>query len=248
MSGHSKWSTIKRKKAKADAERGKIFTRLIKDITLAAREGGGEEASNPRLRTAVASAKTANMPAANIDRAIKKGTGELPGVIYEEGVLEGYGPGGVALFIEFLTDNRKRTVADVRHHLGKHGGSLAESGAVAWIFEKKGLITLPKNDLEEDELLLIVLDAGAEDLKGEDDAFEITTATADLEKAKAALESNNIAYDSASLTMYPKNTVKVDGKDAEQVLKIMDLLEDHEDVQNVYSNFDMDVSVMEQLG
>ena len=183
MSGHSKWSTIKRKKAKADAERGKIFTRLIKDITLAAREGGGDESSNPRLRTAIVAAKSANMPAANIERAIKKGTGELPGVVYEEGVLEGYGPGGVALFIEFLTDNRKRTVADVRHHLGKHGGSLAESGAVAWIFEKKGLITVPKNDLEEDELLLIALDAGAEDLKDEDDVFEIKTATADLWKS-----------------------------------------------------------------
>ncbi|MCG8605588.1 YebC/PmpR family DNA-binding transcriptional regulator [bacterium] len=248
MSGHSKWSTIKRKKAKADAERGKIFTRLIKDITLAAREGGGDESSNPRLRTAIVAAKSANMPAANIERAIKKGTGELPGVVYEEGVLEGYGPGGVALFIEFLTDNRKRTVADVRHHLGKHGGSLAESGAVAWIFEKKGLITVPKNDLEEDELLLIALDAGAEDLKDEDDVFEIKTATADLEKVKSALESHKIAYDSSSLTMYPKSTVKVEGKDAEQILKIMDILEDHEDVQNVYSNFDMDVSVMEQLG
>ncbi|MFQ5603309.1 MAG: YebC/PmpR family DNA-binding transcriptional regulator [bacterium] len=247
MSGHSKWSTIKRKKAKADAERGKIFTRLIKDLTQTAREGGGDESANPRLRSAILAAKAANMPAANIERAIKKGTGELPGVIYEEGVLEGYGPGGVAIYIEFLTDNRKRTVADVRHHLSKHGGNLAESGAVAWIFEKKGLIIVPKKDIEEDDLLLIAMDAGAEDLKSEDDVFEITTATEDLENVKTALEANEIRYDSASLTMYPKNTVKVEGQDASQLLKIMDILEEHEDVQNVYANFDIDVAVLEQI-
>ncbi len=247
MSGHSKWSTIKRKKAKVDAERGKLFTRLIKDITLAAREGGGDESSNPRLRSAIAAAKAANMPAANIERAIKKGTGELPGVTYEEGILEGYGPGGAALYIEFLTDNRKRTVAEVRHLLSKHGGSLAESGAVAWIFEKKGLITLPKDDLDEDELLMIVVDAGAEDLKSEDDYFEITMATEDLEKVKAALEEHNIRYENATLTMYPKTTVKVEGKESEQLLRLMDALEEHEDVQNVYSNFDIDASVLEQM-
>ena len=247
MSGHSKWSTIKRKKGKADAERGKIFTRLIKDITMAARNGGGDENANPRLRSAVAAAKTANMPAANIDRAIKKGTGELPGVVYEEGTLEGYGPAGVALYIEILTDNRNRTVADVRHSLTKHGGNLAESGAVAWMFEKKGLITVPSEDLDEEEILMVVMDAGAEDLKSEEDFFEITSSAEDLENVKAALESSQIKYDSANLTMYPKNTIKVEGKDAETLLKILEALEDLDDVQNVYSNFDIDMSVLESM-
>ncbi|MCH6558820.1 YebC/PmpR family DNA-binding transcriptional regulator [candidate division KSB1 bacterium] len=247
MSGHSKWSTIKRKKGKADAERGKIFTRLIKDITFAARNGGGDENANPRLRSAVAAAKTANMPAANIDRAIKKGTGELPGVVYEEGVLEGYGPAGVALYIEILTDNRNRTVADVRHSLTKHGGNLAESGAVAWMFEKKGLITVPSEGLDEEEILMVVMDAGAEDLKSEEDFFEITSSAEDLENVKATLESSQIKYDSANLTMYPKNTIKVEGKDAETLLKILEALEDLDDVQNVYSNFDIDMSVLESM-
>ena len=247
MSGHSKWSTIKRKKGKADAERGKIFTRLIKDITLAARNGGGDENANPRLRSAVAAAKTANMPAANIDRAIKKGTGELPGVVYEEGVLEGYGPAGVALYIEILTDNRNRTVADVRHSLTKHAGNLAESGAVAWMFEKKGLITVPSERLDEEEILMVVMDAGAEDLKLDEDFFEITSSAEDLENVRATLESSQIKYDSANLTMYPKNTIKVEGKDAETLLKILDALEDLDDVQNVYSNFDIDMSVLESM-
>ncbi len=247
MSGHSKWSTIKRKKGKADAERGKIFTRLIKDITLAARNGGGDENANPRLRSAVAAAKTANMPAANIDRAIKKGTGELPGVVYEEGTLEGYGPAGVALYIEILTDNRNRTVADVRHNLTKHGGNLAESGAVAWMFEKKGLITVPSEGLDEEEILMVVMDAGAEDLKLDEDFFEITSSAEDLENVRATLESSQIKYDSANLTMYPKNTIKVEGKDAETLLKILDALEDLDDVQNVYSNFDIDMSVLESM-
>ncbi len=247
MSGHSKWSTIKRKKGKADAERGKIFTRLIKDITMAARNGGGDETANPRLRSAVAAAKTANMPSSNIDRAIKKGTGDLPGVVYEEGVLEGYGPAGVALYIEILTDNRNRTVADVRHSLTKHGGNLAESGAVAWMFEKKGLITIPSEGLNEEELLLVVMDAGAEDLKSEEGFFEIVSSTEDLEKVKATLESSGIKYDSANLSMYPKNTIKLEGKNAETLLKILDTLEDLDDVQNVYSNFDIDMSVLESM-
>ncbi|MCH8954462.1 YebC/PmpR family DNA-binding transcriptional regulator [candidate division KSB1 bacterium] len=247
MSGHSKWSTIKRKKGKADAERGKIFTRLIKDITFAARNGGGDENANPRLRSALAAAKTANMPAANIDRAIKKGTGELPGVVYEEGVLEGYGPAGVALYIEILTDNRNRTVADVRHSLTKHAGNLAESGAVAWMFEKKGLITVPSERLDEEEILMVVMDAGAEDLKSEEDFFEITSSAEDLENVKAALESSQIKYDSANLTLYPKNTIKVEGKDAETLFKILDALEDLDDVQNVYSNFDIEMSVLESM-
>lgn len=247
MSGHSKWSTIKRKKAKADAERGKAFTRLIKEITIAAREDGGDESTNPKLRTAIMAAKAANMPAANIERAIKKGTGELPGVVYEEGILEGYGPGGVAIYIEILTDNRKRTVADVRHHLSKHGGNLAESGAVAWMFEKKGLITVPKEGLDEEELLMVVMEAGAEDLRNEDEFFEITSSTEDLEKIRASLESNNIKIESYGLIMYPKNTIKVEGKEAEQLLKVLDILVEHDDIQRVYSNFDIDVSVMEQV-
>ncbi len=247
MSGHSKWSTIKRKKGKADAERGKIFTRLIKDITVAARNGGGDETANPRLRSAVAAAKSANMPSINIDRAIKKGTGELPGVVYEEGTLEGYGPAGVALYIEILTDNRNRTVADVRHSLTKHGGNLAESGAVAWMFEKKGLITVPSEGLDEEEILMVVMDAGAEDLKSEESFFEIISSTEDLEKIKATLESSGIKYDSANLTMYPKNTIKVEGKNAETLFKILNSLEDLDDVQNVYSNFDIDMSVLESM-
>lgn len=247
MSGHSKWSTIKRKKGKADAERGKIFTRLIKDITVAARNGGGDENANPRLRSAIGAAKTANMPAANIDRAIKKGTGELPGVVYEEGVLEGYGPAGIALYIEILTDNRNRTVADVRHSLTKHGGNLAESGAVAWMFEKKGLITVASEGLDEEQILMAVMDAGAEDLKSEEGFFEIISATEDFEKVKTILESSGIKYDSANLTMYPKNTIKVEGKDAETLLRILDSLEDLDDVQNVYSNFDIDMSVLESI-
>ncbi len=247
MSGHSKWSTIKHKKAKVDAERGKAFTRLIKDITLAAREGGGDETSNPRLRTAIAAARAANMPTTNVERAIKKGTGDLPGVTYEEGLLEGYGPGGVAIYIEVLTDNRNRTVAEVRHILSKHGGSLAESGAVSWMFEKKGLITVPGEGLDEDELLMIVMDAGAEDLTTEEEFFEITSSIDDLEKVRSALESNGVKVASYGLTQYSKNTVKVEGKDAEHLLKILDFLEDHDDVQQVYSNFDMDVSVMEQM-
>lgn len=247
MSGHSKWSTIKRKKAKVDAQRGKMFTRLIKEITIAAREGGGDESANARLRAAVAAAKSANMPAANIERAIKRGTGELPGVSYEEGVLEGYGPGGAALYVETLTDNRKRTVAEVRHLLTKYGGSLAEAGAVAWVFEKKGLITVSGNGLEEEALLGMVIEAGAEDLKSEDGDFEITSAPDDLENVKAALEANDIRYESAQLVMYPKSTVKVEGKEAEQLLRLMEELEEHDDVQNVYSNFDVDVAVMERL-
>ncbi len=247
MSGHSKWSTIKHKKAKVDAQRGKAFTRLIKDITIAAREGGGDENSNPRLRTAVVAARAANMPTSNIDRAIKKGTGDLPGVTYEQGFLEGYGPGGAAFYVDILTDNRNRTVADVRHCLSKHGGNLAESGAVAWMFEKKGLISVPKEGLEEEELLLMVMEAGAEDLRSEDEVFEIISETNDLESVREALEANGVKIETYGLTMEPKNTVKVEGKEAEQLLKVLDLLEEHDDVQQVYSNFDIDESIMENL-
>ncbi|MBN2413142.1 YebC/PmpR family DNA-binding transcriptional regulator [candidate division KSB1 bacterium] len=247
MSGHSKWSTIKRKKGKADAERGRLFTRLIKEITVAARHGSGDEESNPRLRSAIQAAKTANMPSANIEKAVKRGTGELPGVTYEEIVYEGYGPGGVAVYIETLTDNKNRTVAEIRHLLSKYGGSLGESGSVAWIFTKKGVITINANDISEDELMMATLDAGAEDIDLDDDQYRLVTEPSNLEAVKNALAENNIPYESAEITMEPSNTIKVEGKTAESVLKLMDALEDQDDVQNLYSNFDIDDSVIEAL-
>ncbi len=247
MSGHSKWSTIKRKKGAKDAERGRIFTRLIKEITVAARHGGGDETSNPRLRTAVLAAKAANMPLKNVENAIKKGTGELPGVTYEEVTYEGYGPGGVAVFLECLTDNKNRTVAEVRHIFTKYNGSLGENGSVAWMFQKLGLITVPAANTTEDDLMMIALDAGAEDIEQEDGDFIIKTQIASLEAVKTALEENGIEYTSAELTREPQNTISVEGKQAEQVLKMMDMLEDNDDVQNLYSNFDIDDSVIEAL-
>ncbi len=247
MSGHNKWSSIKHKKAKVDAQRGRIFTRLIKEITVAARMGGGDEESNPRLRAAVAAAKAANMPSANIERAIKRGTGELPGVTYEEATYEGYGPGGAALLIETLTDNKNRTVADLRHILSKHNGNLGESGSVAWIFEKKGVIVIKGEGLSEDDVMMAVLDAGAEDIKSDGETFEVLTAPEDFEAVKKAVEDAGYPIDSAEITMYPKTTVKLEGKHAEQMLKLMDALDEHDDVQNVYSNFDIDVNVMEQF-
>ncbi len=247
MSGHSKWSTIKRKKAKVDAQRGKIFTRLIKEITVAAREGGGDPEANPRLRTAIDAAKAANMPMANIERAIKRGTGELPGVSYEEAVYEAYGPGGVALLIEVLTDNKKRTVAEVRHLVTKHNGSMGEAGSVAWQFEKKGLIQVPVEGVDEEEVLTIAIDAGAEDLRRDDGFYEITTAPDQLEQVRRVLEEKGVPLESASLTMHPTTTIKVEGKEAEQLLKLLDALEEHDDVQNVYSNFDIDMELLETL-
>lgn len=240
MSGHSKWSTIKRKKAKVDAERGKVFTKLIKEITTAARSGGSDEEANPRLRAAVLAAKSANMPLANIDRAIKKGTGELPGVVYEEKSYEGYGPGGVAVMIEALTDNTNRTTSEVRHALSKHNGNLGESGCVSWMFEKKGLIVVNLAGCEEEKLMDIVLEAGADDMSLEDDAYEIVTSPDDFNSVLEALMSNNIPVASSEVTMVPKNTIKVGGKTAEQILKLMDMLEDNDDVQHVYANFDFD--------
>lgn len=247
MSGHSKWSTIKRKKAKTDAQRGKVFTKVIKEITVAARTGGGDETSNAALRTAIASAKAVNMPAANIERAIKKGTGELPGVVYEDVTYEGYGPGGTALLIQVLTDNKNRTVAEIRHLLSKHNSNLGESGCVAWIFEKKGIITIKSDLISEDDLLEIVMEAGGDDLRNEDEFFEIVTQPDAFEDVKNALSEKNIEIESADLTLHPKNTVKVDEKDAEQLLKLMDGLEDHDDVNNVYANFDVDPEVMAKL-
>ena len=247
MSGHSKWSTIKRKKEKTDSARGKIFTRLIKEITVAARHGGGDETANPRLRTALITAKSANMPSANIEKAIKRGTGELPGVTYEELTYEGYGPGGAALYMDVLTDNKNRTVAEIRHLLSKNGGSLGENGSVAWIFSKIGIITIPTSATSEDELMLIALEAGAEDIEQDDDVFTVKTNPSDLENVKTALEENGIAFDSAEVTMEPSSTVEVVGKNAETMLKLMDALEDHDDIQNVYSNFDIDDSVFESM-
>lgn len=247
MSGHSKWNTIKRKKAKTDAQRGKVFTKLIKEITVAARTGGGDEAANAALRTAVLNAKAANMPAANIERAIKKGTGELPGVAYEEAIYEGYGPGGTALMIEALTDNKNRTVAEIRHILARYNGNLGESGCVSWMFAKKGIIHVSLNQIGEDELMELALESGADDIRQEDDYFEILTEPDNFENVKIALLNKNIKVESADRMMHPKNTVKVTSKDAEQLLKIMDLLEDHDDVNHVYSNFDIDLDELKIL-
>ncbi len=238
MSGHSKWSTIKRKKAAQDAKRGKLFTKLIKEITIAARQGGGDPDANPRLRLAVDNAKSANMPADNIERAIKKATGELEGVNYTEIKYEGYGPGGVALLIEAMTDNKNRTVAEVRHLLNKHGGSLGESGSVAWMFDRKGIITLPAQGKTEDEIMEIVLENGAEDLQFEDDFFEVTTGLDTFEDVRKALIDAGLQIENASLQWVAKNTVAVSGETAEKLEKLIDSLEDNDDVQNVFTNAD----------
>jgi YebC/PmpR family DNA-binding regulatory protein len=245
MSGHSKWSTIKHKKAKIDAERGKIFTKLIREITTAARQGGGDENANPRLRAGLLAAKAANMPASNVERAVKKGTGELPGVVYEEKIYEGYGSGGVAVMIQTLTDNPNRTTSEVRHELTRHNGNLGESGCVSWMFENKGLIIVDKKDCEEDRLMELALDSGADDMTVEDDSYEIICPPAKFAKVKDALNAQKITVSSSEITNIPKTTVKVEGKQAEQVLKLMEALEDLDDVQNVYSNFDVDMKEIE---
>ncbi len=247
MSGHSKWSTIKRKKGKADAARGRMFTKLIKEITVAAREGGGDAEVNPRLRTAIQAAKAANMPAANIEKAIKRGTGELPGVSYEEIKYEGYGPGGVAVLVDTLTDNKNRAVSEIRHIFSVHGGNLGEVGCVGWMFEKKGIIQVEKEKVDEEELMMTVLDAGALDMKSEEDYFEIVTPFDKFEAVKKALDEKNIPTTEAELSMIPQTTIKLDGKQAEQMLKLMEALEDHDDVQKVYANFDIATEIMEKL-
>ncbi|MGA2668238.1 MAG: YebC/PmpR family DNA-binding transcriptional regulator [Ignavibacteria bacterium] len=247
MSGHSKWATIKRKKAATDAARGKAFTKYIKEITIAARTGGGDPNGNPRLRLAIQNAKSNNMPADNITRAIKKGTGELEGVHYEEIVYEGYGPGGVALLIESVTDNRNRTVSEIRHLMGRNGGNLAESGAVIWNFERKGVITVPKGNFSEDDILNVILDAGADDLIQEEEFFDITTSHDNLEKVRKALEASGLPglkVEKASLQFIAKTTMRVEGKEAEQTLRLISALEDHDDVQNVFTNADIDEKVM----
>ncbi len=248
MSGHSKWSTIKRKKGANDAKRGKIFTRLIKEITVAARSGGGDPEGNPRLRSAIATAKTENMPKDNIARAIKKGTGEIAGEVYDEILYEGYGPGGVAVLVECMTDNRNRTVADVRHYFTKSNGNLGESGCVAWMFEKKGLILVDKETVSEEELMDQVLEAGAEDMVEESDEFQIFSAPEELDDVRNALEEAGVTFLDASVSMIPKNTVDVtDEKVARALLKLLENLEEHDDVQNVHANFDIDDELMEQL-
>ncbi len=248
MSGHSKWSSIKHKKAAKDARRGKLFTKLIKEITVAARVGGGDINANPRLRTAVATAKAASMPNNNIDRATKKGTGELESVSYEEVQYEGYGPGGAAIMANVLTDNKNRTVSDIRRLFAKYGGNLGENGCVAWMFDKKGLITVDKSQVDEERLLSLVLDAGAEDVREEDEIFEVVTPPEDFEKVRERLEQKKIAFSSAQVTMIPKSTVSIEGKHVEQILKLTEELEDHDDVQSVAANFDIPKEFMEKAG
>jgi YebC/PmpR family DNA-binding regulatory protein len=240
MSGHSKWSTIKRKKAAEDAKRGKIFTKVIKEITVAARQSGGDEENNPRLRQAILSARDANMPADNIKRAIQKGTGELEGVSYEEAIFEGYGPGGVAIMMEVMTDNRKRTVAELRHLLTKYNGNLGETGCVAWMFDKRSLITIEKNGVDEDLLLETILEGGGDDYLEEDDVYEITAHPENVLDVRGELEKANFRIETAEVTLVPQNTVKVLGDDISSLLKLMDALEDHDDIQKVSSNFDID--------
>jgi YebC/PmpR family DNA-binding regulatory protein len=246
MSGHSKWATIKHKKGATDAKRGAAFTKIIKEMTVAARIGGGDPGSNPRLRTVVEKAKAVNMPADNIKRAIQKGTGELPGQVIEEVTFEGYGPGGVAVIVETATDNRNRTVGDVRHLFDKYGGNLGQNGCVAWMFDKKGVIEVEAGKADEDELMELVLEAGAEDMKVVEGMYEITTSVASFEAVRQAIEARGIPMSLAELTMIPQTSVHLDGKQATQMLKLMDALEDHEDVQKVSANFDIDASVMEQ--
>ncbi len=248
MSGHSKWSTIKRKKGANDAKRGKIFTRLIKEITVAARQGGGDPEGNPRLRSAISTAKSENMPKDNISRAIKKGTGEIAGEVYDEIMYEGYGPGGVAILVECLTDNRNRTVADVRHYFAKSNGNLGESGCVAYMFDKKGLILVDKNNVSEEELMDLALESGAEDVVEEESEFQVVTAPEEFDEVRNSLEEGGLAFLDASVSMIPQNTVEVaDEKVARSLMKLMESLEDHDDVQNIYANFDIDDELMEQL-
>jgi len=239
MSGHSKWHSIRHKKAAVDAKRGRMFTKLIREISTAARIGGGDINSNPRLRTAVTAAKASNMPADNIDRAIKKGTGELPGVTYEEATYEAYGPGGVAILIETLSDNKNRTIAEIRHIVNKHAGNMAEAGSVSWMFDSKGVIQVDAATHNEDELLELALESGAEDLVREGEYFEITTAPGDLEAVKEALETAEIEMISAEFAQVPKSVVQIAGKEASQLLRLMNGIEDQEDVQKVWANFDI---------
>lgn len=247
MSGHSKWATTKRKKAAIDSKRGKIFTKITKEITVAAKIGGSDPDGNARLRTAILKAKEANMPADNIKKAVMKGTGELPGVSYEETTYEGYGPNGVAILIEIMTDNKNRTVAEIRKTFTRHGGNMGEAGCVSWMFHKKGYIVVERSKADEDRLMSLVLDAGAEDMKSDNNNFEIVTVPKDFEKVKEVLKQNNIEMTVSEITMVPQSYIKLDGKEAEQMLKLMEELEDHDDVQNVYANFDIPEEIMAKV-
>src|SRR5712691_8491408 len=246
MSGHSKWATIKHKKGALDAKRGKIFTRLIKEISIAAKNGGDPD-TNPRLRGAIVAAKAENMPADNIKRAIQRGTGELPGATYEEFSLEGYGPGGVAVLLDINTDNRNRTVSEIRHVFGKNGGNMAEAGAVSWMFHKKGDIVIPKSATKEDDLMGIVLDAGADDLRDDGENWEVLTDPSNYEAVLEAVKKAGLEPASASVAMIPQNYIKLEGPGAHQMIRLIEALEEHDDVQNVHSNFDIDQKLLEEV-
>jgi YebC/PmpR family DNA-binding regulatory protein len=250
VSGHSKWASIKHKKANTDAKRGKVFTKIVKEISIAARLGGGDPGGNPRLRTVIEKAKEVNMPHDNIKKAIMKGTGELPGVTYEELVYEGYGPAGVAIMVEVMTDNKNRTVPEIRHLMAKNGGSLGETGCVSWLFDKNGYILVRKSAASEDAVMSVALEAGAEDMKNDpgEENYEIVTSPENLIAVKDAIEKSNIPVESAEVTMLPKNYVVLDEKAAEQMIRLMEALEDHDDVQNVYANFDIPDEIAEKVG
>jgi YebC/PmpR family DNA-binding regulatory protein len=247
MSGHSKWSTIKHKKGAADVKRGKIFTKLIKEITVAARMGGGDQEANPRLRRALNDAKAQNMPKDTFERAVKKGAGDLDGVNYEEILYEGYGPGGVAVLVECLTDNKNRSIADVRYIFGKAGGNVGTDGCVAWMFDKKGLISVSKEDASEETLMEVALEAGAEDITDEGDVFEIITAPEDFDAVKDAVDTAEIKYDVAEITMLPQNMTAVEGKEAEQMIRFMEALDDCDDIQKFYTNADIPDEAFEAM-
>ena len=247
MAGHSKWAQIKRKKAVVDAKRGQVFTKIIKEITVAARLGGGDEDANPRLRQAVLSAKAANMPADNVKRAVQKGTGELPGISYEEAMFEGYGPGGVAIMVEVTTDNRKRTVAELRHLITKHGGNLGETGCVAWMFNKKGLITVEKNGVNDESLLDSILTGGGDDFSDEDDVYVVESVPDQMISVREQLEADGFSVISSEIMLTPQNSMSVEGETAKRVIQLLEALDDHDDVQKVSANFDFDDAEIEKV-
>ena len=247
MSGHSKWAQIKRKKAVVDAKRGQVFTKIIKEITVAARLGGGDEDANPRLRQAVLSAKAANMPADNVKRAVQKGTGELPGISYEDAMFEGYGPGGVAIMVEVTTDNRKRTVAELRHLITKHGGNLGETGCVAWMFNKKGLITVEKNGVNDESLLDSILTGGGDDFSDEDDVYVVESTPDQMISVREQLEADGFSVISSEIMLTPQNSMSVEGETAKRVIQLLEALDDHDDVQKVSANFDFDDAEIEEV-
>ena len=247
MSGHSKWAQIKRKKAVVDAKRGQVFTKIIKEITVAARLGGGDEDANPRLRQAVLSAKAANMPADNVKRAVQKGTGELPGISYEEAMFEGYGPGGVAIMVEVTTDNRKRTVAELRHLITKHGGNLGETGCVAWMFNKKGFITVEKNGVNDESLLDSILTGGGDDFSDEDDVYVVESTPDQMISVREQLEADGFSVISSEIMLTPQNSMSVEGETAKRVIQLLEALDDHDDVQKVSANFDFDDAEIEEV-